>query len=116
MIKFPVFFENSSVPKVLTKISPIKIGAITIGPFVFCDGEISDSLRRHESIHWEQYKECFIIGFLILYGFFWIRNIFEGLSGEGAYYNIPFEKEAYDNQDDEEYLLNRKRYAWVSQN
>ena len=70
MISLPIFFENSAVPKILSKVSPISIGAITVGPVVFCDGEISESLKRHESIHWEQYKECLIIGFLLLYAFF----------------------------------------------
>jgi hypothetical protein len=113
MISLPIFFENSAVPKILSKVSPISIGAITVGPVVFCDSEISESLKRHESIHWEQYKECLIIGFLLLYAFFWIRNICKGMGGSDAYYNIPFEKEAYDNQENECYLLNRKRYSWV---
>ena len=113
-MNFPVFFEDSKVPIILSKVSPIEIGAITLGPFVFSRGEISERTRNHESIHWEQYKECLIVGFLFLYLFFWLRNLLNGYDGKGAYYNIPFEREAYDNQHDSEYLLYRKRFAWAS--
>ena len=108
----PVFFENSSVPKILSVFSPIEISAITLGPFIFCRESASDTLKRHEIIHWAQYKECLILGFLILYGFYWIKNVLLGESGERAYYMIPFEKEAYENQDNTEYLISRKAFAW----
>jgi hypothetical protein len=29
-----------------------------------------------------------------------------------AYYDIPFEKEAYSNAEDLSYLKNRERHAW----
>ena len=110
----PVFIENSKIPSVLSKLSPIEIGAITLGPIIISKGKMDETLRRHETIHWEQYKECLIVGFLFLYLFFWLRNLLNGYDGKGAYYNIPFEREAYDNQHDSEYLLHRKRFAWAS--
>lgn len=109
---FPVFFENSSVPAILSKISPVKISAITLGPLVFCDGSVTDTLRAHEKIHWEQYKECLILGFLILYAYYWIKGMMFCKTGEESYYSIPFEKEAYENQDNAEYLISRKAFAW----
>jgi hypothetical protein len=114
MIKFPIFLENSKIPIVLSKISPIEIEAITLGPFILCRGEISDRLKNHESIHWEQYKECLIIGFLFLYAMSYIINIFKGQGKAEAYSNIWFEKEAYDNEENLNYLKNRKRYNWIS--
>ena len=108
----PIFIENSRIPVILSKVSPIDIGAIALGPVIISRGEMDETTRRHESIHWEQYKECLILGFLLLYLFFWIRKLFHGYSGEGAYYNIPFEREAYDNQHDAEYLLNREHFTW----
>jgi len=113
-VKLPIFIENSKIPVVLSKLSPIEIGAITLGPVVFSRNTIGEETRRHEAIHWEQYKECLILGFLFLYLFFWIKNLFGGFSGSGAYYNIPFEREAYDNQQDPEYLINRKQFAWYN--
>jgi len=35
-------------------------------------------------------------------------------NGTLAYLNNPFEVEAYDNEKDEDYLLTRKRYSWLS--
>jgi len=111
----PWFFENSKVPVVLSKISPITIGAITIGPFVFSKGEMSEVTKNHESIHWQQYIETGILGFLILYFSCWLVNLFRYRNGELAYYMIPFEKEAYDNDENLKYLETRKRYDWVKQ-
>jgi len=112
-MKLPFFFENSKVPVVLSKFAPINIGAITLGPFIFSRGEMSDQTKNHERIHWEQYKECLIIGFLILYGLSYVINLCKGMKGSDAYYNIWFEKEAYDHDEDLEYISKRKNYAWV---
>jgi len=108
----PIFVDNSRIPVWLSKLSPIEIGSITLGPLVFSRGVATELTRRHEAIHWEQYKECFILGFLVLYPLFWIRGLLQGFSGTGAYYNIPFEIEAYKNDEDPDYLENRKRWAW----
>ena len=109
----PLFVEDSKVPVWLSKLAPIDIGAITIGPLVFSRGKISESTRRHETIHWQQYIETFILGFLLLYFGFYIASLFKGRGGRDSYMEIPFEREAYENQEDKEYLKNRKRFAWV---
>lgn len=112
-MKFPVFVENSKVPVYLSYLSPITISAITLGPFVFSRDEISPRTRNHESIHWQQYKETAIIGFLLLYAFFYIVGLVKYRSGAAAYYNIPFEREAYDNDHDFGYTFHRPRWAWL---
>ena len=112
---FPIFIENSKIPVWLSKIPfvPIEIGAITLGPVVISRGVMNITTRRHEAIHWAQYVECAVIFFPILYFSFWIKNRIKGIAGAQAYYEIPFEKEAYANQDDADYLLNRKLFAWA---
>ena len=112
---FPKFIENSKVPVVLSKISPIEINAITLGPFIFSRGEMSIQTRNHEAIHWEQYKETLILGFLFLYAVFYIFGLLKYRSGEMAYYNIPFEREAYDNDSDLGYIFQRKPWSWARQ-
>jgi len=112
-MKLPLFFENSKVPVILSKVSPIEIAAITLGPFIFSRNEMSDRTKNHECIHWAQYKECLIIGFLLLYGASWLINICKGMSGADAYRYIWFEKEAYDNDHDFNYLQKRKWFAWA---
>lgn len=113
IMKLPLFFENSKVPVILSKVAPIEIGAITLGPFIFSRGEMSDRTKNHERIHWEQYKECLIIGFLVLYGLSYVINLCKGMKGPEAYRNIWFEKEAYDNDHDFEYIQNRRWFSWA---
>ena len=110
----PWFFENSKVPVFLSHFTPITIGAITIGPLVFSRGEMSDVTKNHETIHWQQYIETGIVGFVFLYYLFYAINLFRYRDGELAYYMIPFEREAYDNDNNLDYLKTRKRYSWVS--
>jgi len=111
----PWFFENSKVPVVLSKLAPIEIGAITIGPLVFSRGEMSDTTKNHEAIHWQQYIETGIFGFIILYYSFYLWNFLRYRDGQIAYYEIPFEKEAYDNDDNMNYLNERKRWSWIKE-
>ena len=111
-MKLPVFIENSKVPVWLSKLSPIEIGAITLGPLVFSRETMSDRVKNHEAIHWEQYKECLIVGFLLLYGAFWLISRIKFRDGTLAYYQNPFEIEAYENDHDFSYVKKRKFWAW----
>ena len=108
----PWFVENSNIPVWLSYVSPINISAITLGPVVISTGTMSEITKRHETIHFQQYLELLFIGFILLYLGHWLANLLRGQSGAEAYLNIPFEKEAYANATDENYLQNRKRYAW----
>ena len=109
----PIFIENSKSPVMLSYISPIDIWAINLVFFVFCKGELNDQTRVHETIHFQQWLELLIIGFGILYPSFWIWNLLKGMSPSDAYRNIPFETEAYGNQNVNNYLQNRRRYSWA---
>jgi hypothetical protein len=109
----PLFIENSKIPVWLSYVAPIDIGAITLGPIVISRDEMSEATKRHETIHFQQYLELAFIGFIVLYLGWWAYNLIKGQKGDEAYYNIPFEKEAYANHDNPVYLLNRKRYAWI---
>jgi hypothetical protein len=113
MKKFPIFVEDSKVPVLLSKLAPIEIHAISLGLVVFCRSKFNDRTRVHETIHYRQWLELLFIGFLVLYPAFWIWNILKGMSGEDAYRNIPFEKEAWDNDRDMGYLFRRKPFAWA---
>ena len=68
----PKFIENSKIPIILSKIAPIEIWAINIGPLVFCRGALSEDTKRHESIHFQQQIELLFIFHFILYFLFWI--------------------------------------------
>ncbi len=109
----PIIFENSKVPVFLSKFAPIEIGAITLFPFVFSRGEMSEETKRHETIHFQQYLETGIVGFLGLYLWDYMISLMKGKKGPEAYRSIRAEVEAWDNDGDEDYLQNRVRWAWI---
>lgn len=77
--------------------------------FVREGAKISEQDLNHESIHTAQMKEMFYIFFYIWYIVEWVVRLFKK---GNAYRNISFEQEAYSNEDNLEYLNNRKHYEW----
>lgn len=73
-------------------------------------GRISEKTINHESIHTAQMRELGYIFFYIIYFFEWIVRLFTNPGN--AYRSISFEQEAYANENDYEYLNNRKHYTW----
>ena len=78
--------------------------AMCLWPFIFVRNEVNfnDIDLNHEKIHWRQQLELLVIPFYIIYLIEWI---FKG------YKHISFEKEAYDNEDNLNYLKERKYFA-----
>ena len=111
----PLFFENSCIPALLSKLAPIEIGAITLFCFVYSRGEISEETKRHETIHFQQYLETLVIGFLFiyLYDFLFAAIIKRKGFTRESYLAIRFEQEAWDKDKDINYLNSRKRFSWV---
>lgn len=72
---------------------------------------IDDETINHESIHTAQIKELLYIFFYIWYGVEWLVRLCQ--YGSDAYYNISFEREAYSNESNLEYLKNRKGYSFL---
>ena len=86
--------------------------AINLFGLLFCkkDAKINDVIVNHESIHTSQMKEMLYIPFYLWYVIEWlIKLLFKG----NAYRNISFEREAYDNQYNLNYLKERKRDNWI---
>ena len=109
----PVFVENSVVPKILSRFAPINIWAISFCGMVFCRGSLTPTVKRHETIHFQQQLEMLFVVQLILYVAFWLLGLIKYRNSSVAYYENPFEREAYANDGDERYLENRSRFAWV---
>lgn len=115
MLNKPFFFENSRVPVWLSKLAPIEINAITLGLFVFARGTLSERVKRHETIHFHQYKELWFIGFILIYVYDYLYSAIimkKGFTKE-AYLAIRFEQEAYDCDEYINYLSIRSRWAWT---
>jgi len=73
---------------------------------------MSDTTINHEMIHIEQQKELLVLFFYFLYVVYWLKGKMSGMTNDEAYFNIPFEKEAYTKMYDKAYLEKRKMYAW----
>ena len=108
----PIIIQNSKIPVYLSIF--ISIGAITLFPFIISRDEMSDITINHEKIHIEQQRELLVVFFYILYVWYWLAGKVKGMNNDDAYMNIPFEREAYKQMYDENYLDNRKKHAWKS--
>jgi hypothetical protein len=91
----------------------MSVYAITLFPFVFIRDEGNETTITHETIHFRQYIETLIIGFLLIYLFDYIHGLIKYRDSEKAYYQIRFEQEAYSNDLYDDYLEKRSFFAWL---
>lgn len=75
--------------------------------------ELSAININHESIHTAQGKEILWVFFYLWYVLEWLFRLIQYRDRKQAYYNISFEREAYNNQNNVNYLSERKCYSWV---
>lgn len=106
----PIIIKDSKIPKMLSFF--IDIYAITLYPFIIIKDRGNEITINHEKIHLAQQRELFVLGFYVLYVYYWMIGKVKGLSNDAAYMNIPFEREAYTKQYDLKYLENRDKHAW----
>ena len=64
---------------------------------------------NHERIHTAQQREMLYVFFYLAYLLEWLVRL--PMRGN-AYRNISFEREAYANQRDLDYLQRRRHFAW----
>ena len=95
-----------------TQILPFKgftainlLGILFVHPGVYLSAE----LMNHERIHTAQQREMLYVFFYMAYLVEWLVRL--PMRGN-AYRNISFEREAYANQRDLDYLQHRRHYAW----
>lgn len=109
----PIIIKNSRIPGVVSKITSISISVVCFAIFVFCKYKNPSKTQvRHETIHFQQQLELLFVFQWILYGFFWLKEYIKSKDAFRAYYLNPFEQEAYQNEDDANYLKERKRFSW----
>lgn len=92
---------------------PPGMAGITLWPFIiFKDKKYAfqDNVN-HEQIHIRQQEELLVLPFYVLYALLFVFNLIR--MNPRPYHNIPFEKEAYDNEHDLTYLHRRKFWAWL---
>lgn len=66
----------------------------------------------HELIHIAQWRELLYIGFILWYFLEWLARLAQYRNFSKAYRNISFEREAYANDKNPNYLSTRKRYSF----
>lgn len=97
-------------------LTPKGFRGITLYPFVFMkDSKDKQNrvFRNHEQIHARQQLELLLFPFLIWYGLEFLFRLWQYKNRREAYYNISFEKEAYQNEKDLDYLKKRSFWSFV---
>ena len=76
---------------------PVKGGfyAINLFSIIFTIQELSAVELNHERIHTAHQRELFFVGFYLWYVVEWLFLLVKFRNGIKAYFNIRFEKEAY---------------------
>ena len=74
-------------------------------------GIFGEKIIRHERIHTAQMKELLWLPFYILYGIEYLFRLFQTRHWHRAYLAISFEREAYANDSNPEYLPHRRHFA-----
>ena len=90
------------------------LAGVTLFPYIFTKYKNTDkNVINHEKIHYEQYKETLIIGFPIILLLNLIFNLIRYQQVNKAYRMLLFEKEAYENMNNFDYLKYRRHYSWL---
>ena len=88
---------------------PKDFKCINLFGILFCRKQLNKIDINHEAIHTKQMQEMLYIPFYIWYIIEYLIKLFKG----NAYRNLSFEREAYNNQYNLNYLNNRKHYSWI---
>ncbi len=89
---------------------------ITLYPFVLLRDEnmrFNTTLINHESIHLQQQLELLVIPFYLLYVSEFLLKLLYYKNWTTAYQNISFEREAYTNEKDLNYLKLRPFWSFM---
>jgi len=102
---------------IVTKyLTPKGFRGLTIFPFVFMRNQIDKRdlvFLNHEKIHLRQQLELLIVPFFVWYGVEFLYHFLLLKNKSKAYRAISFEKEAYEHQDDLNYLKRKKIYSFL---
>lgn len=87
---------------------------INLFGILFCRRQLNKIDINHETIHTKQMQELLYIFFYLWYIIEYLIRLIIYKNTKLAYKNISFEREAYQNQSNLDYLNNRKHYSWFS--
>jgi hypothetical protein len=102
---------------IVTKyLTPKGFRGITLFPFVFIkytSDKLNPVFLNHEKIHIRQQLELLIVPFYIWYVSEFLIRLVQYKKSHLAYRNISFEREAYVNESDLNYLAKRKLFGFL---
>ncbi|WP_318345259.1 hypothetical protein [Flagellimonas baculiformis] len=90
---------------------------LSLWPFIILkEDSLKDDavLINHERIHLKQQQELLIVPFYLLYISEWLIRTVLYMDSYRAYQNISFEREAYANEADMQYLSMRKIFGFLN--
>jgi hypothetical protein len=90
---------------------------LTVFPFVILRNRINKNdkvLINHEKIHLRQQLELLILPFFVWYFLEFLLMFIKYKNKNSAYRNISFEREAYANEKDLNYLKERSLYKFLN--
>jgi hypothetical protein len=91
-------------------LTPRGFRGLTFYPFVFLadkDDKLNEVFINHERIHIRQQIELLILPFYLWYITEYLIRLLQFRNRKKAYYAISFEREAYANEKDLDYLKSR---------
>lgn len=103
-------------PAFIKYFTPKKISGITIFPFIILEKnhlKEDKTFINHEMIHIYQQMELLFFLFIIIYYTEFLILLIKYKNIQEAYRNISFEREAYENESNYEYLKTRKWFSFI---
>ena len=97
-------------------LTPKWVRGITIFPFIvlsYREDKQNLVLINHEKIHIRQQIELLVIPFFLWYGLEFLVRLLQYRNSKQAYLNISFEREAYQNEKNLDYLKQRSFWGFI---
>ncbi|RAV30486.1 hypothetical protein [Sinomicrobium soli] len=95
---------------------PKRYAGLTLWPVIFLKTpELRNDpvLVNHEKIHLRQQAELLVLPFYVLYGLEWLYGLLKYRDIHRAYRQISFEREAYTNEQNPNYLKTRDSWRFT---
>lgn len=109
----PFYIYCNWICNLASWINNFKVDGIEFIPFfVILRKGSSPQLKNHETIHFKQQVECLFVFWYLIYISQYLFNLIK-MKHYDAYKNICFEKEAYKNQQNFNYIKTRKIFNWA---
>ncbi|MEO1031121.1 MAG: hypothetical protein AAFX55_06935 [Bacteroidota bacterium] len=116
--EYGLIFELRLVVILISKyLVPKGYLGMTVFPFMFLKHKRlkwNKVLVNHEKIHLRQQIELLIVPFFMIYGFEFLVRWLQYKEWKLAYRNMSFEREAYENEKDLDYLDSRSFWEFIN--